>query len=130
MLSLPQTYSANEALPKRRPLEEINASFIFYLPASRPCVGLLVPSPAPTHLMFPPLLSFFPSLPTPTVTHNVMSISSCTLQSPLTPAALSSRPGYPHPPTEDPPGAALGVGPDQRTQRRRRLRDQTVIFLK
>lgn len=125
-VNLPLTNRANDAHPKRCPPEgKIHPSlFIFLLLFS--CVGLLVSSPAPTHLMF--LLFNSLSFSTPTFTYYFLSPSFVTSQSPLTPAVFYSHlftpgpPQSPDPQTEDPSGATLGVRPGQRTQRGRRLK--------
>lgn len=77
-INLPLTNRANDAHPKRcLERREIHPFLSFFL-LLLPCVGLLVSSPAPTHLTFY-------SLSTPTFTHNFLS-ASFTLQPPLTPA--------------------------------------------
>ncbi len=130
-INLPLTNKANDAHPKRCPLEEIHLSISFHLFDS-----LLVSSPAPI-LMFllSYLLLFSVCLFTLTFTDKFfipLNILPYTTHS-CCPSILSFLPGPPQssdPEAEEPTGAALGVRPGQWTQRGRGLRRRWQSKLK
>ena len=116
-INLPLSNRANDAQPKRCPLEEIHPT-LFYLFPPVSCDDLLV-----SYSLTSDVSTFLSSFSSPS-----LFLSSCffyvavTAYCCLLPSFRPGPPQSPDPQTEDPSGTALGVGPDQRTQWGRRLR--------